>query len=88
MKKLTMVFRLTDIGEIFGADLFDLVEAGVQVRRLFGQGGDAGHLWTDLLAVDWTRQTHTQQAGGQVCNTKAQHKPQAAFRILHLESLQ
>lgn len=27
---------LTDVGEVLGADLLDLVEAGVKVGRLFG----------------------------------------------------
>lgn len=42
---------LTNVCKIRGADLFDLVEAGVQVGRLFRQGGNRGHVRTDLLAV-------------------------------------
>ena len=45
------VSRLTNVGKVFGADFFDLVEAGIQVGRLFRQGGHSGHVWTDLLTV-------------------------------------
>lgn len=68
------VSTLTNVCEIRRVDLFDLVEAGIQVGRLFGQGGDWGHVWTDLLTVHWASQTHTQQACGQVCNTAASNK--------------
>lgn len=67
------VSRLTNVSKVFGADLFDLVEAGIQIGRLFRQGGNCGHVWTDLLTVHWTSQTHTQQAGGQVCNIEVQN---------------
>lgn len=76
------VSRLTNVSKVFGADLFDLVEAGIQVGCLFRQGGNSGHVWTDLLTVHWTSQTHTQQACGQVCNTESSNKQEAIFRTI------
>lgn len=45
------VSRLTNASKIFGADLLDLVEAGIQIGCLFRQGGYTGHVWADFLTI-------------------------------------
>ncbi len=45
------VSRLTNVSKVFSADLFDLVEAGIQVGRLFWQSGDRSHVRSNLLTV-------------------------------------
>ena len=76
-----MSSRLTNVRKVFGFDLFDLVEAGVQVGCLFRHHGNSSHVWSDLLTVHRASETHTQQAGGKVCNTKSTHRPQALSNL-------
>ncbi len=61
-KKEEVALSLTEIDEVCGPDLRDLVEATVEVCGFFRDRGNLSQIW--VITVHTATDTHTQQAGG------------------------
>lgn len=81
-RKKEVCLILTEIDEVCGLDLSDLVEASIEVCGFFGKRGNLSQFW--VITVNTAADTHTQQAGGHPCSRERERT--VLWRFIPLET--